>query len=464
VTPSKSFVGTALDAWRGPLARRALWLTVPFGLQQIIRLGANVVLARLLAPEMFGVMVLINTLRTGTELLSDLGIGQSVVRSPHAHDQNFLDTAFTVQLVRGALLMALALLAALPIAHAYHNSGLASIIAAVSLTFILTGLQSPDLFLMQRDMRVEHRGIFDVVTAVVSSAITIGLALWWGNLWALVLGLVLGTAFSTAMTFAFAPLRFPRLTWNAAHWAEIFNFGKWVFVSTAIYFASISTDKIYFSAVLPLALVGIYGVGRTFSDMLTALAQRFGSFLVFPKVVELRERRPEAASAFRHKRRLALAVIALALALALAVSDKLIVTLYDARYHAAAFMLPILLAGAWFAVLAAFGEATLFGLDRPRAAAAGNLIKFAILAIGLPLAVPQYGIFAGLLILLVGEAGRWMALSIALRAGHFTSVRDDVAMTVALGALALLLKYGLGAIGLVPTLHQWWALGAAVHG
>jgi O-antigen/teichoic acid export membrane protein len=462
-TPSKPLAELAAAASRDPLLRRAAWLTVPFGVQQVIRLFTSIVLARLLAPEMFGIMVLINTLRTGTELLSDLGIGQSVVRSPHANDQTFLDTAFTVQLARGMLLTALALLAAWPIAHGYHNPELTNIIAVASLTFLATGLQSPDLFLMQRDIRVAHRGIFDMVTVVAQSAITMGLAWWWGSVWALVWGVVLSSFFWAAMTFAFAPFRIPRLTWHPEYWSEIFHFGKWVFLSTAIYFAAISTDKIYFSAVLPLALVGIYGVARTFSDMLTALAQRFGSFLVFPKIVEFRQR-GEVSATFQHKRRLALGAIALALALALAVSDRAVLLLYDARYHAAAFILPVLFAGAWFAVLAAFGEATLFGLDRPRASAAGNLAKFIILIVGLPLAVVHYGVFAGLLVLMLGEVGRWVALSVALRAERLTSVRDDVLITVGVFTLAVALKAGLGAIGLVPTFQQWWALGAPVHG
>ena len=440
-----------------------MWLMVPFGVQQATRLTTSVVLARLLAPEMFGIMLVLNMLRTGIELLSDVGIGQSVVRSPHAHDQAFLDTAFTVQLARGLLLFIVALLAALPIAHVYNNVELAPIILLTSVTFVFTGVQSPDIFLMQRDMRIGHRGIYDISCTVGTSVITIGLAWWWGNVWALAWGLVLGALFSTLMTFAFAPLRMPRLTLHPQFWAEIFHFGRWMFLSTAIYFAAISTDRIYFSAALPLALVGIYGVARTFSDMLNALAQRFGSFLVFPKVVELRQGSNEASLTFQRKRRLALGAIALALALALAISDRLILLLYDARYHAAAFMLPILLVGAWFSTLAAFGEATLFGLDRPRTSAAGNMAKFAILLVGLPLAVPHYGIFAGLLVLVLGEAGRWATLSVALRAGRFTSLRDDVLMTVAIPMVAIGFKFALSAMGLVPTLQQWWALGSPIQ-
>ncbi|MHA6723782.1 oligosaccharide flippase family protein [Sphingomonas sp. RS2018] len=459
-----SIAQKARALWQGQLASQALWLTVPFGGQQVMRLATSIVLARLLAPEMFGIMVLINTLRTGTELLSDVGIGQSIVRSANAGDRRFLDTAFTIQFIRGLVLMLLGFASAMPLTHAYGDPQLATIIFVVSPAFLLVGLQSPDLFVMQRNMLVAQRGIYDLACGIGHMVFAIGLALLWRDVWALVWSLVIGTVFSTAMTYAFTPFRMPRLVWEKRFVSEIFHFGKWVFLSTAIYFASISTDKIYFSAVLPLAVVGIYGVARTFSDMLGSLAQRFGSFLVFPKVVELRQRDGDSGAGFRRKRRLALIAIAVAMAVSLAVSDRLILVLYDQRYHAAAFMLPILLAGVWFSVLAAFGEATLFGLDRPRASAYGNAAKFAILIVGLPLLVPTYGILAGLLTLLAAEFGRWVALSIALLRERLTSVGDDVAMTVATGVFAVGLKTVLGAIGLVPTLTGWWALGAAVHG
>ena len=462
--PRPGLARQAVALWRGPLARQVLWLTAPFALQQVIRLATNVVLTRLLAPEMFGVMLLVNTLRTGTELLSDIGVGQSVVRSPHAHDRVFLDTAWTVQLLRGAGLMLIALLAAEPLARAYGNPDLAGIVALVSLTFLLVGLQSPEIFLMQRDMRLVQRGAYDLACAVAQSVITVALAWVWGNLWALVWGLVLGQLFATAMTYAFGPLRVPRLVWRREFAGEIFHFGKWVFLSTAVYFAAMSADRIYFSAVLPLALVGIYGVARTFADLLMALAQRLGAFLVFPKVVELRQRSADVASRFTHNRRLALGAIAVAMAGMLAGSDRLILILYDQRYHAAAFMLPVLMASIWFAVLAAFGESTLFGLDRPRAAALGNAAKFAVLMVGLPLAVPHGGVFAGLLVLLAAEFARWLALSVALSREGLAALGDDAAMTVAIAVAAVGLKLVGSRLGLVPSIDQWWTLGALVHG
>lgn len=449
--------------WRGRAARQAAWLTLPFFVQQGFRLVTNVVIARLLAPEMFGVMVLINTLRTGVELLSDIGIGQSIVRSPHAHDREFLDTAWTIQFVRGAALTALALCAAEPIARAYGKPELVPIIAAVSLTFLFMGLQSPSIFVMQRDVRVQQRAFYDIADVIFASALSITLAYFWGNIWALVWSLVLSFAMASTLTYIF-DRQLPRFRWQRQHVHEIFHFGKWVFLSTAIYFAAMSTDRLYFSAAIPLAVVGVYGVARTFADLGVALAQRIGAFLVFPKVVELRQASGDSRilvrESFRRNRLLALTGIALALAAGLAVSDELILLLYDQRYHGAAFMLPVLLVGVWFAILSVFGESTLLGLDRPRTAAAGNAVKFGVLIVGLPIVVPWLGMFAGLSILTLAEISRWLTLALLQHRERLAPLRDDLGLTALIGVAAVALKMGLSALGLVPSLSQWWELGA----
>lgn len=464
-SPSLGRISAAASGlWRGRLARQSLMVVLPFGLQQFVRLVVNIILARLLAPEMFGFMILINVIRTGAEMLSDIGIGQSVVRSPKIDDREFLNTAWTLQVVRGAILTLIVMALAVPVSAIYGDRQSTHAILIVSVTFLITGLHSTELWVMQRAIELHRRAVYDIACTVLQSAATIALALIWPSIWALVWGVVASAVLSTVISYAIARGPLPRLTWRREYVHEILHFGKWIFLSTVVYFAAMNADRFYFSAALPLALVGIYGIARTFSDLLSALAQRLGAYLVMPKVIELRERRDGVADSFQHKRFLALAIIAAAMVFSLAASDALILLLYDVRYHAAAFMLPILLGIAWFSVLAAFDESTLYGLDRPKAGAYGNTAKFAVMIVGLPLAVPAYGILAGILVLLLAEMARWLVLSFALAKERLSSVAADVALTAAILVLAAALKLGLGAIGLVPDFHEWWALGRLVHG
>ena len=98
------------------LRNRALkagsWNLVSLVASQVMRLGGNLIMARLLLPEMFGVMVIATTVSVLLHLLSDVGLRQNIIQSHRGDDPEFLNTAWTVQIIRGFVLFALTLLLA----------------------------------------------------------------------------------------------------------------------------------------------------------------------------------------------------------------------------------------------------------------------------------------------------------------------------------------------------------------
>src|SRR3982751_4883712 len=93
------------------------WLTASYGTVPLPRLRNNVILARLLAPPILGLMALVNAIRTGVELLSDVGIMQNIISSPRGEDPLFYDTAWTLQALRGLVLAALCMLLSVALAR-----------------------------------------------------------------------------------------------------------------------------------------------------------------------------------------------------------------------------------------------------------------------------------------------------------------------------------------------------------
>lgn len=461
----QSRAGGLVDLFgRNRLGRQAIWITAPLVIQMPIRLASSITLTHLLAPEMFGVMTLVVTLRTGTELLSDVGIGQSIVRSPRGEEKRFLDTAFTVQLLRGLLLAVGMLVAAGPIGRLYGKPELTPVLLTTSILFVLTGLQSPGLFMAQRRMWLRARAIYDVGCTLFQFVFVITLALVMPSVWALAWGLVGSTLFATGMTYAFGRKYWPSLAWDRSSAREILHFGKWIFLSTMIYFAATSTDNIYFVGALPLAVMGVYSIARTIADLFDQLGQRAGSMLLFPKMAALGEERREAAGRLRSRRRSVLAVVALGVAAAMAGTDKLILLVYDERYHFAAFMLPLMLAGVWFRVLGSFADAMLMGCSRPGPGAFANGAKFLILIVGLPLAVGHVNLFAALLVLIVAEIARWAVLAPVLQQERLATVTDDIALTALAVVGVVVFKLIAGTVGVALTFSEWWALGQGLHG
>ncbi|HBB84471.1 MAG TPA: polysaccharide biosynthesis protein, partial [Sulfitobacter sp.] len=84
--------------------RSTSWIVLSYGGAQAIRLASNLILTRLLFPEAFGLMALIQVVIVGLTLFSDVGIGPSIAQSKRGDDRDFLNTAWTIQAIRGGCL------------------------------------------------------------------------------------------------------------------------------------------------------------------------------------------------------------------------------------------------------------------------------------------------------------------------------------------------------------------------
>src|SRR6185312_9656641 len=80
------------------------WTVGSFGLGQGFRLACSIALARLLSPEIMGLLTLINSIKTGIDLISDVGIAQSMVQNKNAGEREFYNTAWSLKLIRGGVL------------------------------------------------------------------------------------------------------------------------------------------------------------------------------------------------------------------------------------------------------------------------------------------------------------------------------------------------------------------------
>ncbi len=108
---------------RSGLFKRALgggmFVAGSYVFAQFARLLSNLVLTRLLYPEAFGVMALVMVVLVGLQMFSDVGIGPAISRSPRGDDPDFLNTAWTLNVFRGAFLWLLTCVLAWPAAWFY---------------------------------------------------------------------------------------------------------------------------------------------------------------------------------------------------------------------------------------------------------------------------------------------------------------------------------------------------------
>ena len=409
---------------------RLSWTTGSFGLVQVLRLLNNVALARLLSPSLLGLMVIVNAIRTGVELLSDIGINQNIVSSKAGESPDFYDTAWTLQVLRGLILGLFCFLGAQLFAQLFEQPELAVILPVIALLFIFSGFQSTSRALLQKRMAVAKLSTFEVIVALISLVAHVALALVTPTIWSLVLGSVIAAAASMVAGYLLMPGLQHRFTIDRTSARQIVNFGKWIFLSSIIYFFAMNFDRLYFAKQITLAELGVYGIARALADMLSSLAIRSSNLLLFPAVAAMDATAPEVRQKVLHGRRTILLLVALGLAVFVAISDELIRILYDARYGDAAMILPLLLLGIWFSILATVNDSILLGTARPAYPALSNGAKLATYIIGVPLAFYFYGFIAAILVLNVGEVVRYVVLWMFSRRKHLGFGRDDLGLTI----------------------------------
>ncbi|MGO9774890.1 MAG: oligosaccharide flippase family protein [Roseiarcus sp.] len=421
--------------------RGAIWNTGVFLAAQGFRFATNVVLARLLAPDLFGTMVIVNTLATGIELISDIGAGQNIISSAVADDPRFYNTVFTFQTIRGVLLWLALWVVARPIAAFYNLPDLVWIVPVTGIGNFFGGLTSPAREFLRKKLRFSELAIYEIAVSTVSFLCFVAAALISRTIWSLVIGGVLGSAFRMAGSyFLRAGLRL-RFQIYRAFAPDILHFGKWIFLSSLAYFLSTNFDRLFFAKFVPLHVLGIFGIARSIADLVGLLVGRFGANVLFPYIASAHGM-PRAT--LRHNlspvRLRFLVPIAFGVAVLAATSDLLIRILYDQRYHEAMSMLPVLVVGSWFSILANANESALLGLGKPLYGALGNVVKLLFLVIGLPMGFGRYGMLGGMLVAASADVPRFLTLQIGQEFEQFSFAVQDEAMTLAMFAFIVALE------------------------
>ena len=152
-----------------------------FVLMQALRFGSNLILARLLFPEAFGLMALVTMIVMGLTLLSDSGVQQSIMQHERGDEADFLNTAWTLNAVRGVLLWLIACALAWPVAQVYDAPELLVVLPVATLSLVCMGLAPTKVYTAQRHLQLGRITAIEMGTQIVSIAIMIVTALVTGS-------------------------------------------------------------------------------------------------------------------------------------------------------------------------------------------------------------------------------------------------------------------------------------------
>lgn len=345
----------ATPSLRRLAVRATAWTIIGTYGGQALRLASNLILTRLLFPEAFGVMAIILLVLQSLNLFSDIGIQQLLIQHPRSEERWFSDTAWTIQVIRGVLLWLAACAVAaglhlasaagwLPAQSAFADPRLVTLLPVAGLTLIAVGFSSTNLIALRRHMTLGYEAAFQLSQQFIQVLIMVAWAWLYPSVWALVGGTIIGSLLAAVASHYVLPGTRNRFTWNRQAAAELFRFGRYIFVSTLFTFLTLNAQRTILGSFLNTDLFGIYSIALVLSTVILAAMDRMHASVLFPLYSQLARRNdPVAMGANIRRVRLRLLAISLPPMCGVAIFGRHIVELfYDARYHDAGWMLQLL--------------------------------------------------------------------------------------------------------------------------
>jgi O-antigen/teichoic acid export membrane protein len=257
------------------MVRAIAWTGASKWATQLLTWASTIVVARILLPADYGIFGMATVYLGLVALISEFGLGQAIVvlremSSDHIAQINTLSVVF------GGILFAVSCALAVPIGHFFHTAKLAPVIAVMSLSFLISGMQIVPDALLQRGLRFKLLACFDTVRTFAQAPVTILLA-WLGfGYWSLALSSVSGVVVYSALVIIASPCAFARPRWGEIRGA--LKFSGDVLGSRVAWYTYSNSDFMVAGRMLGQSALGAYEMAWTIAsapvDKITSLVTR----------------------------------------------------------------------------------------------------------------------------------------------------------------------------------------------
>jgi O-antigen/teichoic acid export membrane protein len=415
---------------------------------QVVRLIGNLILARFLMPEAFGLMAVISTVVLALGLLSDIGTGTLVVQSKRGLEQAFLDTAWTLQVIRGFVVWGVGVIVAGGLAvgqsagwvepgTVYGDTRLPLLLVVSTFGMVLWGLVSIKGKVAERQLDLRKVSLIDLGAQILTLFVVVTLAVTTRSIWALVIGGLVTATLQCIFSHLLLSGPSTRLRLEREAVRELIGKGKWVMLSSVLAFFAMNGDRLLLGGLVDSASMGLYSIAFGLATIAPSALSNVFARVMYPAFSEVvRDRPQDLARTYRKFQQVTDLLLGLGAGLLFVSSDAVIALLYDSRYHAAGPIFGVLAIGS-LGVRILVVEQIYVAMGRTSLLAAAILPRVLVLLIGLPLGHAVWGMDGALAAIVLSQFAHW-PLALWFRVQHkLTDWRNDAVLPAAIAVGAV---------------------------
>lgn len=434
--------------------RGSMYELLGHGASMVLRLGGNLVLTRFLTPADFGLVAIVTAILYGLEMMSDVGLRMAVIQQPRGDDQEFLDTVWTLQVIRGIVLWAVACAFTYPIAEFYDEPQLLALIPVGASASLVSGFSSTSLYTVRRHLRLGLVNLVEFVSRLAAVVVMIGWAWVSPTVWALAAGGVAAGLVKLICSYLIPVGYRNRFHWDKEAAFGVIHFGKWIFGSTALFYVGSRMDQFMLGHYMGMATLGVYSFAVMIGEAAYSVMAKIIRGVLFPVFSRFAEMGEDKLREAYYQTRLRLDALAMpAIGGLMALSQFIIDLGWDERYTAAGWMLQLLCLRVAMGIVLDCCEICFIALGHPRWAFYRNLVRTVWVLCGIPLGYAYYGIEGLVWVIGLSELPLFFVMFPAFYRMGFLRLSREL-----LAPLFFLAGYGLGRvlIGPLTAMKEAW--------
>lgn len=272
------------------------WAVISYGFTKATGFASSIVLARLLMPEHFGLIGMVNTVTAMVQTLGASGISAAVIhqrKDVEAH----ANTAWWIDLFVGIGLFIIANLSAPIAAVYYHEPRIRLILAVVSLNFLINPFGNMMDVLLRRGLQFKLSTKINLTCGFVASVLTIVLAFLGAGVWSFVYPHLVAGIVGVILKWHFSSFRPSRqVDWTLAR--GLWRFGRNMFGSGIFHYINQNADYLIVGRLLGGRELGLYVFAYNLGTWIVSNVSWTISDVLFPTIASVQHDRERAKAMF----------------------------------------------------------------------------------------------------------------------------------------------------------------------
>jgi len=267
------------------VARSIVWVSSLQLFDRSLVLAKTIVLARLLNPEDFGVFGIALLVLYTMETFSLTGFNSALIQRK-GNIADYLDSAWTIEVIRGFFIALVLFLLSGQIAIFFNTPSASIIIKVLGISSFIKSFNNISAIYLEKEFIFQKFFKYKIFGTLIETTTAVIFAFIFKSIWALVIGFLAGNLVTLVMSYIVYPYK-PKIKFSKVHLRKLFSFSKWVLISSMMVFLIIHGDDFFAGKFFGITVLAYYQMAYKFSNIpakeITGITSRI-SFSVYSKL------------------------------------------------------------------------------------------------------------------------------------------------------------------------------------